>query len=281
MTDLTGKVAVVLGASAEAGTGWGVAEGLAAAGARVVVGARSFEPLQKLAAKIGGLAVRCDAGNEQDIITLRDAALKAYGKIDIAVNSAATPVLGLIADANQAALELGINVNYYGMVYFVKYMAETMHDGGSIVLISSLSATRPVFPHFAYACGKAATECLVRYAALEYGARQIRINSIAIGTVVSDMAGPFFNTPGVGERFAKEVPLGRLGVAADIANAVLWLAGPSYITGSCLDINGGNHINRFPFVNELPGETAGYEGTGALYDREHGLKAEGGRTVGV
>ena len=74
---LNGKVAVVLGASASGGTGWAVAETLAAEGARVVVGARSFEPLQKLAAKINGLAVRCDAGDEAQIAALRDAVVKA------------------------------------------------------------------------------------------------------------------------------------------------------------------------------------------------------------
>jgi len=270
MRDLTGKVAVVLGASAEGGTGWGIAEGLAAQGAKVVVGARSLEPLKKLAAKIGGLAVRCDAGQEADIKALKDRALEAYGKLDIAVNSAATPTLGLIAATTAELLQQGVQVNYFGMAYFVRYMAEAMRGPGSIVLISSMSATHPIFPHFAYACGKAATECLVRYAALEYGPRQIRVNGIRIATVVSDMARDHYAAPGVGERFIHEVPLGRLGQPEDMADAVVWLSGPAYITGSMLDISGGNQINRFPFIEELPGQGASYEGSGALYDREHG-----------
>lgn len=271
MSDLTGKVAVVLGASAEGGTGWGVAEGLAAAGAKVVVGARSFEPLSRLADKIGGLAVRCDGGDDEQIAALRDAAVERYGKIDIAVNSAATPTLGLISEVTPELMQQAVQVNLFGMAYFVRRMAEGMNDNGSIILISSMSATHPIFPHFAYACAKAGTECLVRYAAVEYGGRGIRVNGIRIATVMSDMAGALYNAPGVGEQFLKEVPLGRFGYPADMANAVLWLSGPAYMTGSVLDVSGGNQINRFPFMSELPGGDANYEGSGALHDREQGL----------
>jgi NAD(P)-dependent dehydrogenase (short-subunit alcohol dehydrogenase family) len=270
MNDLSGKVAVVLGASAEGGTGWGVAEGLAAKGAKVVVAARSFEPLKKLAAKINGLAVQCDAGCEADIKALKDKTLEKYGKLDIAINSAATPTLGLISGTTTELLQQGVQVNYFGMAFFVRYMAEAMQGPGSIVLISSMSVTHPIFPHYAYACGKAATECLVKYAALEYGPRQIRVNCIRIATVMSEMAKAHYLTPGVSERFIHEIPLGRLGQPADMADAVVWLSGPAYITGSILDISGGNQINRFPFIEELPGAGASYEGSGALYDREHG-----------
>src|SRR5579859_2747414 len=96
---LRDKVAVVLGASAEGGTGWAVAEGLAAEGAKVVVAARRLEPLQKLAERIGGLAVTCDAANEGEIVRLSKAAADGFGPIDIAVNSAGLPVLGMIANA--------------------------------------------------------------------------------------------------------------------------------------------------------------------------------------
>jgi 3-oxoacyl-[acyl-carrier protein] reductase len=149
-------------------------------------------------------------------------------------------------------------------------MAEAMNDGGSIVLISSMNATHPIAPHFAYACAKAGTECLIRYAAIEYGPRRIRVNGIRIATVMSDMARDLYNRPGIGERFIHEIPLGRLGQPEDMADAVRWLSGPAYITGSVLDISGGNQLNRFPFLEELPGGDRGYEGSGALYDREHG-----------
>lgn len=270
MRDLRGKVAVVLGASAEGGTGWAIAEGLAAAGAKVVVGARSFEPLKRLADKIGGTAIACDAGDEAQITALRDETVRLHGRIDIAVNSAATPTLSLISQVTPELMQQAVQVNLFGMTYFVRDMAEAMGDGGSIILISSMSATHPIFPHFAYACAKAGTECLIKYAAMEYGPRGIRVNGIRIATVVSEMARDLYNTPGIGERFAHEVPLGRLGQPEDMADTVLWLSGPVYISGSTLDISGGNQINRFPFLSEIPGGEASYEGSGALYDREQG-----------
>lgn len=270
MSDLGGKVAVVLGASAEGGTGWGIAEGLAAAGARVVVAARSFAPLQRLADRIGGTAIACDAGDEAQITALRDKTLDLHGRIDIAVNSAATPTLGLIAQATPALMQQAVQVNLFGMTYFVRDMAEAMRDGGSIVLISSMSATHPIFPHFAYAAAKAGMECMVKYAALEYGARGIRVNGIRIATVMSEMARSHYESPGVTERFVHEIPLGRLGEPEDMAKAVLWLADGAYISGAMLDVSGGNQVTRFPFLEELPGAGASYEGSGALHDREMG-----------
>lgn len=102
MNMLHGKVAVVLGASAEGGTGWAVAEALAQAGAKVVVGARSFAPLQKLADKIGGTALACDAGDEAQVKALVDLAVSRYGRLDIAVNAAGLPMMSSIADCTDA-----------------------------------------------------------------------------------------------------------------------------------------------------------------------------------
>src|SRR5271168_5061455 len=103
--DLAGKVAVVLGASAEGGTGWAIAEALAAQGAKVVVGARTFAPLKRLADRIGGTAIACDAGNEKQVAALAQAALDTYGHLDIAVNSAGLPVMTLVANTTQVNLD--------------------------------------------------------------------------------------------------------------------------------------------------------------------------------
>jgi NAD(P)-dependent dehydrogenase (short-subunit alcohol dehydrogenase family) len=265
--DLAGKVAVVLGASAEGGTGWAIAEALAAQGAKVVVGARSLEPLQRLAARIGGKAVACDAGNEDQVAALAKAALDNYGRLDVAVNSAGLPVMMLIDKTQQADLEAAIRINFYGNVYFVRHMAAAIGSNGSIVIISSMSATHPVFPHYAYACSKAAADCLVRYAALEYGARGIRVNSILPGAIQSEMAREAFATPGFEAAYLREIPLERVGQPEDFANAVLWLAGPSYITGVNLQVNGGNHLTRFPKLSELPMGDQSYGSGKPLADR--------------
>ena len=259
---LQGKVAIVLGASAEGGTGWAIAEGLAAEGAKVVVGARSRAPLQRLASRIGGTAVVCDAAREVDIAAFVQAAVTAYGPIDVAVNAAGLPMLGMIADATAEAVHEALAVNYVANVHFIKHAAAAMTDGGSIVLISSSSAMQPIEPHFAYACAKAATDCLVRYAAVEYGRRGIRVNSLLPGPIKSDMARQLFEMPGVEAVFAREVPLGRIGLPKDYAEVVVWLARPGFVTGVNLPVSGGNHLTRSPRPNELPGGTESYRGEG-------------------
>ncbi|MET0546840.1 MAG: SDR family oxidoreductase [Caulobacterales bacterium] len=267
---LKDKVAVVLGASAEGGTGWAIAEGLAAQGAKVVVAARTFEPLERLAKKIGGHAVKCDGGSEADIRNLRDETIKTFGKIDIAVNSAAQPVLSSIADSNQDTLNQGITVNYFGMVHFIREMADAMKGPGSIITVSSMTAIQPSAPHFSYACGKAAMECLVMYAAQEYGPRQIRVNCIRVGTVRSDMARALYEKPGITERFEMEIPLGKMPEPEQIAHAAVFLADNPYMTGCHLDVSGGNQLARFPFMHELPGAREAYAGSGPLASRESG-----------
>ena len=270
MNNLQGKVAVVLGASAEGGTGWAIAEALAAEGAKVVVGARSEVPLKKLAAKIGGTAVACDACIEANVKKLAQVAIDSYGKLDIAVNSAGAATLGMVADMTDPVLQSALQLNFYAHVYFVKHMAAAMTDAGSIILVSSLSTTHPIFPNFAYAAAKSATDCLVRYAALEYGPRNIRINSVLPGPIVSDMGKGFLDVPDIQAVFNKEIPLRRMGYPEDFANAVLWLAGPAYVTGLNIPVCGGMQLTRFPYISEFPGADAAWEGKGkTLYDREN------------
>ncbi|MCY4425964.1 MAG: SDR family oxidoreductase [Halieaceae bacterium] len=252
MSELEGKVAVVLGASAEAGSGWGIAEALAAAGCKVVVGARSQEPIERLAEKIAGVGVVCDVSSEEQVKNVAETALREYGKLDIAVNAAGMPLLKTISDIEQPDLETTTKVNYYANVYFVKHMAAAIEQDGSIILITSLSTERPVFPHAAYACAKAASDCLVRYAAIEYGPKNIRVNSILPGMIVSDMSAEILSAPGMMETFTREVPLGHLGYPKDYANAVLWLAGPAFVTGVNIPVAGGAQLTRFPRPDEYP-----------------------------
>lgn len=265
--NLEGKVATVLGASAEGGTGWAIAEALARNGAKVVVGARSKEPLERLASKIGGKAVVCDAGNEAHVKAMARAALDEYGQLDIAVNAAGVPTMSLIEDIEQHHLDLAVRVNLFGMFYFVKHMANAIGENGSIVLISSMSTTHPVFPHVPYAAAKAGTDCMVRYAAIEYGARNIRVNSILPGAINSDMAKEAFANPEFEAAYRANIPLDRVGMPDDFANAVLFLAGPAYVTGTNWQVNGGNQLTRFPFLHEMPGGREAYGSGKVLGDR--------------
>lgn len=265
--DLTGKVAVVLGASAEGGTGWAIAEGLAERGAKVVVAARSYEPLTKLADRIGGFAVRCDAGSEEDIKALTKATLDRYGHVDIAVNSAALPTRSAIADIDQAQLDMSFRVNFFGNLFFIQQMAEAIGRDGSIIYVSSMATTHPLPPHAVYASAKSASDCLIRYAALEYGPRNIRVNSILPGAIRSHMVAEAFKDPSYEATLRKEVPLGRIGEVEDFADAVLWLATSAYVTGLNLQVNGGNHLTRFPYLHEFGSGDSTFDTVQALGDR--------------
>lgn len=273
MRNLKGKTAVVLGASAKGGTGWAIAEAFAEHGANVVVASRSYNNLKILAEKIGGHPVKCDASSEQDIEALAKAALDTYGSLDIAINSAGASFVGFIDDMTPELLKQNADLNFFGHVYFVKHMARAMGQRelgseGSIILITTMGATNPMEMQMAYASSKAATDCMVRYAALEYGPQRVKVNSILPGAILSDMAREVFADPAVRERFVKEVPAGRLGEPEDFADACLWLAGPAYTTGLNLQLNGGNHITRFPYISELPSSDHTFDDIRTVYDRD-------------
>ncbi|HDS1738654.1 SDR family oxidoreductase [Pseudomonas putida] len=249
---LKDKVAVVLGASAAAGTGWAIAERYAAEGAKVVVAARREAQLGVLARRIGGVSQVCDLAKEQDIKALAERVLDVHGRVDIAVNAAGIPMGGTIADTPHDQTVRSIEVNYYGNLFFVKHMAAAMAQGGSIILFSSMASTHALEHVYSYACAKAATDCLVRYAALEYGKRGIKVNSILPGAIRSEMSHALWAIEDMERAWAREVPLGRIGTPADFADAAVWLGGPSFVTGLNLQVNGGNHLTRFPLFDERP-----------------------------
>lgn len=251
MGALTGKTAVILGCSMAGGTGWAIAEALAAAGARVTVAARSEGPLRELAGKIDGHAVVCDAGQPEQIAELARSAQARFGKIDIAVNAAFLSIEATLDSATPEQIQSALDVNYIAHVHFVRETARRMNEGGSIILISSLSASQPVGEYFPYACAKAATDCLVRYAAIEYGRRGIRVNSILPGPIRNSTTEDWYAQPAIDHAFTSRIPLGRVGEPKDFADAVLWLAGPAFVTGLNIPICGGNQLTGLPSAHEL------------------------------
>ena len=245
----TQKVAVVLGASAKNGIGWACVERLVAEGAKVVVGARSYDRLKSMCAPIGAVAVKCDAASRDDIRNLAAVALKEYGHLDIAVNSAGNGVLSSIADVTEEMLREAMVVNYYGMVNFVQTMTAAMgtraaDNFGSVVLVSTLSVDHPMAPVFPYAAAKGATDTLVRYAALEYGPKHIKVNSINPGFVMTDMArsSDLQGLEIVEQMAGKASALGRIATAAECADAVYWLASSAFVTGTHVKVCGGNQL---------------------------------------
>jgi NAD(P)-dependent dehydrogenase (short-subunit alcohol dehydrogenase family) len=255
-----GKTAVVLGASAEQGSGGAIAKALRSEGCDVVIAARRADVLQSFAEKIGAQPLIADARDETQVARLAEAAGARLGHIDIAVNAAGAPVRSSIASATPAVLQEALDLNYLAHVYFIKHMARVMERNGSIIVISSMSGTcvtdGTVFP---YSCAKAAANCLVQCAAIEYGPKNVRVNAILPGPIESAASRGLFKNAELRHAFEKEIPLGRIAQPEDIADAALWLAGPSFVTGLNLQVNGGMFLSRFPTPAELPGGSAAYQ----------------------
>jgi NAD(P)-dependent dehydrogenase (short-subunit alcohol dehydrogenase family) len=241
----------VLGASKEQGTGWAIAEWLARAGCSVTVGARGTEAIRRLAAQIGGRAVGCDATKVSDVEAFA-AAAAADGPLDAAILVAGEGVQGTIDAIPEAELERALRLNLVAPVYFLRHHARRMADGGGLVLMSSVAATNPWPGYFSYGAAKAGVQALVRYAALEYAPRRIRVNAVIPGPIRTPTASPLFSNDHLREALLREVPLGATATTADVADACGWLAlGAAAITGECLHIDGGMHLRRPPFPEEL------------------------------
>lgn len=251
---LSGKVAVVLGASGRGGMGEATARRLAKEGAKVVVAARRLAPLQELAREIGGEACVCDATKKPDIEALAAFAVKAFGGIDIAVYAAFKGCRSSIVDATEADIDEQLTVNYKGSFFFLQAMARAMRarGGGSIIMISTAAVRAIMENHAVYGGAKAGMEHLAQGLAVEEGKNGIRVNIIAPGLTRTEMSAGYVSVPGVVEAFAKEYPLGRIGTVDDVAAAAAWIASDEcFCTGAIFEINGGLTLRRNPTYAEI------------------------------
>lgn len=243
---LDGKVALVMGAASANNMGQAIAARFAAEGASVMVAGRDAEELKRLAGKIGGASATCDITSQAELDALVAATLDKFGKLDIAVNATGLNQVKPFLDVSLAELRRVTDVQFTGTFLFMQSVLRSMADNGSLIQISSVSAYALLPNHAAYMATKAAGDVLVRALASEFGSRGIRVNSIAPGaTEDTPMAAGVLADEAVKQRIRDSIPLHRIGTAADVAEAALWLASDhSFITGEVLQINGGRAINR-------------------------------------
>jgi NAD(P)-dependent dehydrogenase (short-subunit alcohol dehydrogenase family) len=249
MGRLQGKVAVVLGAAGKDNMGQVIARRFAQEGAHVVAAGRHEGPLAEFSAEVGGSHFVCDITKKAEVDALADFAQAKSGRIDVAVNCTGWGLLAKLMDTTEEQLDalaaLQFKGPYFFLQSFVGRMAKT--GGGSVMTISSASVFALLYHHAAYIATKASADALVRCFANEFGAKGVKVNSIAPGLTESPMTVRDMNTPGLRELFTKEYPLGRIGTSEDIANAALWLAtDESFMTGQVLQVNGGLTLRRNP-----------------------------------
>src|SRR3989442_11147383 len=247
MSELTGKVAIVTGASK--GIGAAIAKGLGAVGASVVVNyASSREGADRVVAEIaskGGkaIAVEADVSKAADVQRLFDETTKAFGSLDVLVNNAGVYRFAPLEEVTEDEFHREFNTNVLGIILAtreaVKYFG---NDGGSVVNIGSTVTSLAPPTSVVYAATKGAVSTITRVLAKELGPKKIRVNSINPGGVETEG----FHTLGfAGSDFEKQMiaqtPLGRLGQPQDIAPVAAFLASSDggWITGEILQVAGG------------------------------------------
>jgi NAD(P)-dependent dehydrogenase (short-subunit alcohol dehydrogenase family) len=243
---LDDRVAIVTGGTGALGSA--MADGLAAAGARVAVLARRAADVEDP----DRLGLAADVLRREELLAARDRVLDRWGRIDVLVNAAGGNVPGATLEPGQSVFELGeeafrgvVELNLAGTLLPAQVFGEAMQDGGAIVNVSSMAAARAITRVVGYSAAKAAVENLTRWLAVEL-APAIRVNAIAPGFLVGeqnrrlllDAAGELTER---GRAIVEHTPAGRFGEAEELVSAIVWLCGPgaSFVTGAVVPIDGG------------------------------------------
>ncbi|MDR5752571.1 MULTISPECIES: SDR family NAD(P)-dependent oxidoreductase [unclassified Caballeronia] len=247
---LDSKVVIVTGAASARGIGKATAKALVDQGARVVILDLRREDAESAARDLGEghLGLACDVTDKAACLASANAVVEKYGRIDGLINNAGITQPLKTMDIGPDNFDAVIDVNLRGTLYMSQAVIPQMskQKGGSIVCMSSVSAQRGggIFGGAHYSAAKAGVLGLARAMARELGPDNIRVNSITPGLIQTDITGDKLTTE-MRADVIKGIPLGRLGDAADVANACLFLSSDlsTYLTGITLDVNGGMLIH--------------------------------------
>jgi meso-butanediol dehydrogenase / (S,S)-butanediol dehydrogenase / diacetyl reductase len=242
---LEGKIALVSGGGT--GIGAATARRFASEGAKVVVTGRRPEPIEAVAAGIGGRAVVGDTSDEGHVRAAVEAALESFGGLDVVVASAGLGFFGAVGDVDDQKWQQTLDVNVTGAFRLVRAALPSLIDrgGGSIVLVSSTAAFVSGTENAAYATSKAAMIGLARSLAVDYGPLGVRANAICPGWVVTPLGD--YSMESLVEKWGittedayghvtKHTPLQRPATAEEVASCCLFLAcdESAIVTGTAL-----------------------------------------------
>ena len=245
---LLNKVAVVTGGAS--GFGASIAERFAQEGARVVVVDLNLEKGQEVANRIGGLACRCDVSSSADIEQLLQFTLAQFGRLDIVVNNAGTTHPNKPAgEVTEAEFDRLYQVNVKSFFHMNRLVTPIFRQqgGGVFVNVASTTGVRPGPGLCWYSASKGAVITASKGLALELAKDQIRvcvINPMIGETPLMEQFMGMPDTPENRQKFLARIPLGRFTRPLDVAHAAVYLASDeaAFLTGVCLDVDGGRNI---------------------------------------
>ena len=243
----------------DGGIGRALAEGYAAAGAKVVVASRKPEAcaeterhLQAMGAQ--ALGVPTHLGELDALRMLVERTVDAFGVIDVVVNNAGTnPHFGPILTAEESQWDKIFEVNVKGYFFLVKAVASVMkrQGGGKIINLASVAGINPGPMMGVYSTSKAAVIMLTKVLALELAADNIQVNAIAPGFVRTKFSAALWGNPQLKQMLEHSTPQGRIADPEEVAGAAVYLASDasSFTTGSVLVVDGGFLIGSNDFYN--------------------------------
>lgn len=253
---LAGRVAIVTGATS--GIGLATAELLASAGATTVLTGLAADGPDGVASRLAGEGhsieglpiegLPCDVTDETELEHLVDTTVARHGRIDVVVCNAGVALdTGPHTTSTDEQLDRMFDIHVRSVLRLANLVLPGMaaHGGGAFIVMSSIAGLRGNQVIGLYGMTKAANAQLVRNLAVQWGARNIRVNAISPGIIDTGFARPITGDPETARRRLARTPLGRFGAPRHVAGTVLWLASEAgaFVTGQNIVVDGGTLIN--------------------------------------
>ena len=244
MNELQGKIAVVTGASR--GIGEASVRALDAAGARVVLTARTVSDLDRVAGDLSNdpVVMEADLSAPRAGTELAGRVLAAVGGVDILVNNAGIPMRRKPDELTEEDFDLVFSINVRSLLMLTLGLGPSMiaRGGGSVINISSIASLRGPLGRVAYAGAKGAVDAMTRSLAADWGPDGVRVNALCPGLIVTSIwEADRRDVPGLAEQLEERIALKRWGYGADVADVVRFFASDAsrYVTGEVVAVDGG------------------------------------------